>query len=81
MSAVVNHIERTITEYINSEIGPSRVKPSLSMGKLLNHLPLQGLSIDIRFPGSGTEYRNAKRISGSVVSLISFIGVDTVREL
>ena len=67
MGAVVNEIERAITEYINSQEGPSRVKPTFRMGQLLNHSPLQESSADIRFPGLGTEDKNVERMSGFVV--------------
>ena len=35
------------------------------------HSPLQGLSADVRFPNLGTEDKNAKRMSSSVVGLTS----------
>ena len=36
-----------------------------------HHSPLQNVSADVRFPDLGTESKNAERMSGSVVGLIS----------
>ena len=47
----------------------------------VRHSPLQKLSADVRFPDLGTEGKNEKRMSGSVLGLIPSSGSEVYMQI